>query len=215
MSTASINGVTVVKGRLNIPSWGNWHADLWCDRPIALTSPATLRISDLVGTCTIVRSVDWTGQRGVRVVGGYGGWRRTVAAQEYNNPPGLTVSTVVTDTATAVGEQVTVTTDRAIGSQWIREAGAAGKVLQALAPGAWFIGLDGVTIIGPRTTGTIVSQWTATWVEQPSNILRIATEAVADWLPGKTYANGQVQGTISRVMHVIDAGKLRTEVVNV
>jgi hypothetical protein len=77
------------------------------------------------------------------------------------------------------------------------------------------MGLDGVTHVGPRDVGAITSVFTAVWVDQPGNIVRIATENPADWLPGKTYASPQVQGTIDRVQHWIDAGKFRTEVVNV
>jgi len=215
MSYASINGVTVVRGNVSIPAWGIWHADLWCDRAIPITSPASLVIADLTATCTVVRSVDWTGQRGVRVVGGYGGWRRAVTGQQYSNPAGLNASTVISDTATTVGEQVVIATDRQIGTQWLREAAAASDVLQSIAPGAWWMGLDGVTHVGPREAGAIVGVFTATWVDQPGNVVRIATENPAEWLPGKTYASPQVQGTIDRVQHWIDAGKFRTEVVNV
>ena len=215
MSYASINGVTVVRGQTAIPAWGIWHADLWCDRAIPITSPATLTIADLTATCTVVRSVDWTGQRGVRVVGGYGGWRRAVPGQQYSNPAGLNASTVISDTAADVGEQVVLATDRQIGTQWLREASAASDVLQSIAPGAWWMGLDGVTHVGPRATGAITGTFTATWVDQPGNIVRIATENPAEWLPGKTYAGPQVRGTIDRVHHWIDAGKFRTEVVNV
>jgi hypothetical protein len=64
-----------------------------------------------------------------------------------------------------------------------------------------------------RRLRAITGTFTATWVEQPANILRIATETIAYWLPGKTFTDPQVQGTINRVMHVIDGMKLRTEVV--
>jgi hypothetical protein len=215
MSYASINGATIVKGQVSIPAWGIWHADLWLDHAFVVGSPATLVIADLSATCTVVRSVDWTGQRGVRVVGGYGGWRQVVAPQQYDNPAGITVSTVVGDTATAVGERVVIATDAQLGVQWIRARGAASEVLDEIAPDAWWMGLDGVTHLGPRDLSAITGVFTATWVDQPANVVRIATENPAEWLPGKTYAGPQVQGTIDRVQHWIDAGKFRTEVVNV
>lgn len=215
MAYATIGPATIVKGSLSVPGWGIWHADLFLDRPVTIASPATLTIADLVATCTVVRSVDWTGQRGVRVVGGAGGWRRAVPAKQYANPAGLSLSTVLQDTAAAVGERVTIQVDRVIGRAFTREATSAGAVLEQLAGEGWYVGFDGVTIVGARATGSVLREFTATLVNQPANIVVVATENPAEWLPGKTYASGQVQGTIQRVRHRIDGMKLRTEVVNV
>ena len=215
MTYAAVNGIPIVKGRISIPGWGIWHADLWTDGDLAIGSAVTIELADLVAVGTVVRDVAWTGQRGVRVVGGAGGWRRAVTAQQYANPQGLTMSTIASDTATTVGESVVVDVDRTVGVQWMRVAGSASDALYALADETWWVGLDGVTHIGTRVPGAIVSVFTATAVDQAGDIVTVATENPADWLPGKTYAGTTVSGTIDRVTHHITAMTMRTEVVNV
>ena len=215
MTYAAINTIPIVRGRITIPGWGNWHADIWCDGDLPIGTSARIELADLVAVGTVVRDVAWTGQRGVRVVGGAGGWRKAVGAQQYANPPGLTMSTILSDTATDVGETVVVAVDRSVGTQWLRCAGAASDALYALADEGWWVGLDGVTHVGDRLPGAIVSVFTATAVDQPANIVTVATENPADWLPGKTYAGPTASGTIDRVTHHITAMTMRTEVVNV
>lgn len=214
MAYATLNGATIVKGDIDVPGWGLWHADLYLDRPMVVTSPATLVVADLTATCTVVRSVDWTGQRGVRVVGGYGGWRQVVAAKQFNAPSGLLLSTVLQTTAAPVGERLAIQTDATIGTAFLRSEGEASLVLHELVPAGWWVGFDGVTNVGERPTGNVLQTFTATRVDQPRNIVIVATENPAEWLPGKAYQSGQVQGTIQRVRHRIDGMKLRTEVVN-
>lgn len=215
MTYAAVNGIPIVRGRIHLPGWGIWHADIWTDGELEVGTSARIELADLVGIGTVVRDVAWTGQRGVRVVGGAGGWRRAVPAQQYANPVGLTMATIASDTATDVGERVVVDTDRTVGTQWMREATSAVAVLQAMAGEGWWMGLDGVTHVGTRPTGAIVSVFTATGVDQPASIVTVATEFPADWLPGKTYQGPTVRGTIDRVTHHISAKTVRTEVVNV
>lgn len=213
----SVNGLSFVRGELTIPAWGIWHADLYLasSTTLPMGSAATVQIADLTATGTVVRSLSWTGQRGVRIVGGKAGWRRTVSAKQYANPQGLTAGTVITDTAKTVGETVTVTADRALGFAWTRANVPASDVLQAIAPAAWYVRLDGVTVVGPRDEGSVLQSFTAVKLDQAADILTVATENPAEWLPGKSYASPQVQGTIQRVRHMIDGMKLRTEVVGV
>lgn len=215
MTYAAVNGMPIVRGRIHVPGWGIWHADLWTDGDLAIGASVRIELANLVGVGTVVRDVAWTGQRGVRVVGGAGGWRRAVSAQEYANPGGLTMATIAQDTATDVGETVVVATDRLVGTQWMRSAGQASDALYALAESEWWVGLDGVTRIGARPTGAVVSVFTATGSDQPASIVTVATEYPADWLPGKTYQGTSVGGTIDRVTHHISAKTVRTEVVNV
>ncbi len=215
MTYAAVNGLPIVRGRISLPGWGIWHADIWTDGDLPIGTAARIELADLVAVGTVVRDVAWTGQRGVRVVGGAGGWRKAVGAQQYANPPGLTMSTILSDTAADVGETVVVATDRSVGVQWMRSAGQASDALYALADEAWWVDLDGVTHVGDRVPGAIVSVFTATGVDQPSNVVTVATENPADWLPGKTYQGTSVGGTIDRVTHHISAMRMRTEVVNV
>ena len=217
----AINQVPIVRGEMNVPAWGIWQANLYLSDASSLPvgTRAVLQIADISAACTVVRSVDWTGQRGVRVVGGFGGWRQRVAAKQYAKLSGLLASTVIQDTASLVGEQVSMLADAVVGKAWTREAAHSVSVLELLAASNWYMRYDGITVISavpattPRPVGQIAQSFTTTHVNQPANIVTVATENPAEWLPGKTFASAQAQGTIQRVRHVIDGMKLRTEVV--
>jgi hypothetical protein len=212
MTYASLNGIGIVRGSVVVPSWGIWHADLWLESGETLSGSVSLQLADLTAKATVIRGVSTLGQAGYRVVGGAGGWRQAIGSWQYANAAGLTLSTVLQHTAAPIGETVNVPADVAIGTAFVRQAGRASLVLQQLIPGGWYVGFDGITYAAPRTPSVVAGAWSLISVAQPSTAYVVATESVAEWLPGAAFAGPSVSGTVNRVRHVITAGTLRTEV---
>jgi hypothetical protein len=208
---ASLGGIAIQMGTMNVPGYGVWHADVWLtnDTPDVGTLTA-LTLGDITAPCAVIRDIDVANQRGVRVVGGFGGWRKPVLAEQYATP-GLMVSTVLLDTAALVGETVMTDVDASLGTQWLREAGPASNVLHQLAPGAWFVGFDGVTHT-LRAPGVVASTFQVLKSDQPAGQFTITTDFPSQWLPGSSFAGPVASGIVSRVMHRITAGAFVTEV---
>lgn len=210
---ATLSNIRIVKGTITIPFWGCWHADLTLDTDTSLPpGPQMLVLADLKGTCSVIRDVDFTKQRGVRVVGGYGGWRKPVAAKQYQNPGQLLLSTVLQDVALENGEQVSVLADRSVGVTYIRGEGIGRDVLQELAEDAWYVGLDGITHVAPRIPVPVVNAFMAVAVQMSGGLYGITSEKPGEWQPGNTFKNSNVSGTISRVTHRITSERLSTDV---
>jgi len=212
MTYAALEGIPIVRGSLVVPAWGIWHADVWLDRAASLSGSVTLQLADLTAKATVIRGVSTLGQAGYRIVGGAGGWRQAIGSWQYANAAGLTLSTVLQHVAAPIGETVNVPADVAIGTAYVRQAGRASLVLQQLITGGWYMGYDGITYAAPRTPGVVAGTWSLISVAQPSTAYVVATESVAEWLPGASFAGPSVSGVVNRVRHVITSGTLRTEV---
>ena len=213
---ASLNNTPITRARLVIPYSGIWHADIWLDRVSDTTGPQALQIDALIATCAVVRQIDFTGESMLRVVGGAGGWRTQATAKLYAQ---ANLSTILGDTATAVGEQVNVVTDSAITPFYVitseDDSGSpmpASQVLQDLMGDQWYMDLSGVIQQGPRPSPAIASTFTLRTIDGPPGIYTVDSDNIADWLPGATFTAPTGSGTISRVEHILDAGKLTTQV---
>lgn len=221
---ASLNGISLVRGRIWIPFSGIWQADLVLDTQTDVSGPLVLKVADITATCRRVRSVSEVGARGIRVIGGAGGWRQKVGPRQY--APGISSAVVLADAASSptiddtravggglVGETVVVDSPVTL-TGYVRRQGAAGQVLNDLAEGVWWMGFDGVTHVGARSTTPIVSDFTIAGITGARGQYTVATETLADWTPGRTFTSPVVSGNISEVEHRIDKGNLRTMVLS-
>jgi len=213
-SWASYAGARIVSGSVLIPLYGAMTADVHFADVTAVPSVAsTLTVGDLIMAGTAVRTAGFAGARSARLVGGAGGWRRDVLARAYD--VGVTVSMVLGDAATEVGELVAVTTDRSLG-QWVREPGPASRVLAMLAGSSWWINAAGVTQVGtPRSALPITSPFVVMSRDGASGLVQIATDTFADWMPGRTFVAPTISTplTVKMVRHHFDReGIARTEV---
>lgn len=219
---ATLNDFGISRLYLVIPSRGLWTADIVLDRSVAmsdLSGEVTLKIGEnfvLIGT--VFRAGDFTGAAGFRVVGGAGGWMKLLPAKAYQSPAGVKLSSVLRDTAKAVGETVNVQQDATVGQFFIRENNApASRVLNALAPNWWVNPTDGVTQVGTRAQTQIASQFDTLPASDGTSLLLgrivVATDKPEEWVPGRQFQSLVVSlKTISAVVHKLDATKLRTEV---
>ena len=163
---AGLDDIPIMRGQVTIPAYGIWHADLWLDREVALSGQVRLALADISALATVVRVIGFLGQTGVRIVGGYGGWRTSVSGLQYAAATGLSLRTVLAHTAADVGELVDAA-DTAIGTAYVRAVGPASRVLQSLIPGAWYVGFDGVTYAAPRPAGVVANRFMTMDVSRP------------------------------------------------
>ncbi len=215
---AELNSIRVVEARLTFPAWGAWHCDLVLDHEASIPdSAASLKIGTAwVLTCTPWRpAIAWQGRTMVRMIGGFGGWRKELEAKPYRNPAGVRLSTVLGDAARTVGEKIEIATadDRIIGPWYERELAPAQRLLNRLAPGQWWIGSDGVTRLAARASSTIGSTFSVEDVKGAQGRYMIATESPADFVPGRLF-RGSLKSpvTINGVTHILTSDRLRTEV---
>ena len=216
---ASLTGLPVVRLALTIPFTGLWHADVTLDRAIDLSGPQVLTLSDFVGACSVVRAVDFTGARSVRLVGGTGGWRSLVPPLQYANPAGVLLATILADVAATVGELPPVvgpTVSPVAGPAYVRQGGLASLVLQDLFGSAWWMDPTGTIQATPRLPTPIVAPADILQVRGSSGVYRVASvgDILTPWVPGALFATPTLPtpAAVNRVCHVLEGGELRTEI---
>lgn len=213
---AELSGHRVVSGRIVIPYVGAWHADVTLDKEVSLaTSGLALVLGDLTMRCAPWRAVvAYQGGTDVRLIGGNAGWRKVIKEDGYTNPAGVRLSYVLGACARECGETIEIATDRVLGTHYARERAPGTRHLNTLAPSSWRIDADGVTRIGPRAARLITSAFTVVGFSGARGAMQIATEALADIVPGRSLKGTTMSGpiTIGGVTHMIDGGKVRTQV---
>ena len=225
---ASLTGVPVVACTLSVPYSGIWNADVTLDRalPAPLVGPQVLVLAGSTWACAGVRVGDYAGVRKARLVGGTGGWRRPVLALElpppFISPLGVPIALVL---STAAGLATELPPNLAgyigspllglppLGGAYVFQAGPMSLVLQDLLGDDWWVDATGQVQVAPvRPPVPIISPWTCTDFDGDEGRATIATDFPGDWAPGAVFAGPTVIGTISRVTHVLSAGRLRSEV---
>lgn len=149
----SLNGQAVRACRLWHPAVGCWTAELDVDLsvvPLVPTGPAVLLIEAMALRCWVLEdaSGSWADSAHLRVVGGAGGWSRTVMPLHLHNDAGVLSSAVYAATGAEVGEVVTDLVPTLLGVDYVRAAGPAARVF---GDRPWRVEpLTGVTMVGPR-----------------------------------------------------------------
>jgi hypothetical protein len=218
VSTITVNGKRVPAASITLPFYGAWSAELSIDTPSSIGEPgaaAELVVGDLTLHGTIVRGGVFAGDQGARIVGGAGGWRKSIAPKGYTQAAGVRLSLVLEDAARAVGESVVVATERTLGTSWARRAGKAERMLTRLTGGAWWVDAAGKTQTAARATEAITTPFTVIKRSNSQGRIEVATESIASWQPGRTFTSPALTGTqtISAVSIVAEgSGKLRVSV---
>lgn len=215
MNFAEVNSIRASACALTLPSVGFWHGDFTLASAAALPAVASIKLGNLTLRGAVVRDRPYAGARAVRIVGGSGGWRRTIGRRAYQNDAGVPISMVAGDAAREAGESVSVTANAVLGAAFTRPEGAASAVLWMLS-GSWWMTPAGVVVIGPRDNVTpITSRFDVTKFDGGLGRTRLATEDVAAWTPGRPFSSPSIPDAqvISSVVHTMgDDGILRTEV---
>jgi len=216
MSTIQVNGIDVISGVVTIPYYGAWVADIVLASSSTITPTLELRVGNLTMKGTVIRESSFAQSRSARIVGGYAGWRKVIPAKGYSHASGVKLSIVLGDAARACGEMVEITADRSLGQGWARESSRAEETLRIVTGGKWWMGNDGVTKTIARDTSSVSSPFTVVSWSGGKGLFEIATENVAEWMPGKSFESATVpKQTISSVSIEFDTeGKLRLSVMS-
>lgn len=186
MSTATLNGLRVPECRAQIPASGLWFADVKVDDVASLTGSVALKIADLEMVGTIISGGVYEGVGRYRVQGGAGRWGHTIPAKDYSNDAGVKLSTVISDAAQAAGEPLDTSTIPAgiVGTKWSRVRGPSSWTLQALLPGGWYVGEDGVTRCGSRPAAPYTVPAERTSVDLARGRVELAAGVLTGLVPG-------------------------------
>lgn len=210
----SFAGQHVMTVDMVTPRWGAWAADIVLSLSAEIPSTATsLVVGDLTLTGTVFRMASFAGSRSARIIGGFGGWPKSVSAQDYRGTS-VMASTVLRDAAAAVGERIVMDAQDTNLRRFTREAAPAQRVLRQVAGSSWWIAPDGTTHIGTRPSAAVKGDFVVVAWSGKLGKFEIATETLAEWIPGNTFTGpGDGVQTISSVMiHSANNGKLRVGV---
>lgn len=181
----TLNGLTITRATVQIPRRGVWWADVEVDEPDVLSGAATLVIGTQTFVGTIVSGGSVYGRGRYRVAAGAGTWGNQLPEKGYGNDAGVKVSSVLGDAASAVGETLSsVPASLRLGPHFARPAGPASAVFAACEIADWYVGLDGVTVVGERAATTYAGDGTAQ-VEDAQTV-RVRCDDVVGLVPGVT-----------------------------
>src|SRR5258708_6814050 len=121
-----------------MPFYGTWSADVLLATSETIPTKVTLQVGSLSLSGTVVRTASFAGSRSARIVGGGGGWRKTIPSKGYSHPGGLQLSTVLNDAARESGETISISSDVTLGTSWTRSRAKAEQQLHLLTGGRWW-----------------------------------------------------------------------------
>lgn len=162
--TATINGLRASSVRIHVPYVGPWFADVTVDGAMGLTGRVTIAYGQLslVGTIDPARDGSKSDMQITRVVGGGGGWARSLVPKAYANDAGVQALLLAQDAAREAGETLGgfAPVVPVVGVSYVRQSGSAARALEdAIGATPWWVDYAGVTQVGlratsPATTGT-------------------------------------------------------------
>jgi hypothetical protein len=186
VSFATLEGVAVTAGSVQVPGWGCPWASVDLAEGEALTGSVSLVLADKTLVGTVVAGGADNGRAAYVIVGGAGGWGQEIAAKPYHTDTGVKLATVIGDAARAVGETVEGVPTGRTGPHYARALGAASDVLNVLTPEAWYVDFDGVTRFGARATTAYTGDGARTRNALAAGVFDIVTDVIGDLVPGVT-----------------------------
>lgn len=184
---ASVNGIAATTMRIFMSAWGCWYVEAQIDGEHTLSGSVVVKATDLTLRGAVLSGGPMKGRSSYRIVAGAGGWGRVIPKKSYVSDAGVKWTTVIGEAANAVGETVSLTTTNRTGSAWTRDEGPASSVLESLAPGAWYVGEDGVTRLGRRAaTALAAAVPRVSQVDLARGSVTLAPTSLAALVPGVT-----------------------------
>ncbi len=150
---------------------------------VTITTTQGLAMSGMVDD---ERTHAFADRRRVRVLGGRGGWAKTVRAQHYHSDIGVRLQEVATTTAAEVGETAVVLTPTTLGLDFVRHNGAASQIF-ADAGVDWWVGLDGATRIGARPASPAPADLHVLEWNPSASTMRVTSDTIIE--PGAIIAD--------------------------
>lgn len=210
---AELNGAPCSRARVSAPWTGAWVASVQPHDAANIPSGAAIvKVGqlDLHGTVDPIRTGVFAGSATVTVIGGAGAWARPVKSRKYHNDAGLRRTPIAVAAAREVGETLVVASAAdpdSLGVDYPREAGPASRVLETLFPDVpWYVGADGVTRVGDRSTRDVSGKVTILDLEHTSRAATLSLEDdnVANVLPGCSILDTERLGAEPYVIHDVE-----------
>lgn len=157
-SEVTIAGLRAVSAVLTVPPTGPWWLDATLDGADDVSGRVTVQIGDsltLSGTASTTGVFATT--RSVRVVAGAGAWGSLVGPASLHNDAGVAALTAAQAVAAAAGETIGDFAPEAstLPVDFVRTSGLASRALeQIIGSASWWVGYDGTTVVGSRSTST-------------------------------------------------------------
>ena len=152
----TLAGLRCVSARFVLPYTGVWFADLDVDPELVAAVPPAGPVPIVIESTppvTLLGMIDPLGSGSfgatarVRVIGGRGGWQKSVPAQHFPSPG--TTQAVYAATAALVGEACVVAVPSPVPENYVRLAGPASNILRDEA--SWWVDpTTGTTFVAPR-----------------------------------------------------------------
>lgn len=154
----TVAGLPAVSGHIHLPRIGTWTADIRLDSDTAPTKRVELVLADgalhLVGTVVPGGTGPVRGSVQVRLVGGAGGLRRTLAAAGYHNVPlSVPLRALLSDAGEVLAPEADAGALGTMLPRWARMAVPAARSLEALAARtamSWRVLPSGAVWLGPE-----------------------------------------------------------------
>lgn len=180
-----LGGIALSRARVQVPAWGRPWADVDLSEAVefAAGSAQTLTIADASLAMSVVSGGVYEGRASYRLVAGPG-WSKTIPRKAYANDAEVKASLVLSDAAAACGEKIADLPTHRLGPHFVRREGLASRVLERIAPKAWYVDFAGVAHIGARSAASYSSDAARTRVDERSGITELAVESVAGLVPG-------------------------------
>jgi hypothetical protein len=208
----TLNGHDVRAVTLRVGNVGPWVAEVELTDAPALTGPCTLTIgaASFVGAVVAVQAGAFVGSRKLRLVGGAGGWSRTLPALDYHNDAGVKAQLVAADAARQSGETLGTFAPAAdrLGPDFVRSAELASGVLERVAGGVtWWVDYAGVTHVGPRPAVAVhAADYELLGYDPASRVVLLAADDVAKLPIGATITDARIEGaqTVRDLEYVVE-----------
>lgn len=207
--SGTLAGRPMLRCALTVPRWGIWQADavVASSEPIAVGTRVVLELGGATYSGTVRSGGVWRDAGRYRVVGGAGGWSTVLRDRSYQSALGVRRDNVVADAARECGETIGDTWDDArLGPHFVRVAGEASQVLDAVATESWHVDELGDTQLGRRAPSTFARPYVVAERNDERGLLVIQAESIVGLVPGAT-----VEGLeVSSVRHELAESGLRS-----
>ena len=212
-----VNGQRIITARLGIPRRGLWTADVKLvggSSASTVAGAALLTLGDVSLVGTVKRQDTYGGALYARMVGGFGGWGKTVSPRYY--AAGVTLTMVAADAASDCGEFVLVdsSVSQSIGPAYTRPALQGSAILSQLVP-LWWVNALGLTNLGPRTAASVSAALQVLEYDGARGRLLVSCDSLSQLTPGAALSSPLLASpvTISYVEHeMAESGIVRSEV---
>lgn len=201
-----------------LPYRGTWTAEVTCtpDATFVVGDTIDMSLGSLEFRGTVLRGSALVDPARFFLVGGAGGWRKTVKRRFYKDANGIKLSQVLRDLATDSGETIELVdslSSKIVGDTWTRAESTASDCLVKLGV-QWRVRPDGVTVVGPSPVLTPTKTFSIKSFDAAlgTAIVQFQDESMDELLPDTYVDEDGFQFTCRNVRFVVQSGSVYARV---